>query len=116
MRTCEARQFHAKNIHQPTQALQVITLSWTFAVWGLDIVGPFPRSRGGYRFLYVAIDKFTKWIEAEPVRAETAEAVCKFFWGILCHFGVPNRIITDNGSQFTSGSFQDYCERMGTKI
>ena len=45
-----------------------------------------------------------------------AEAACKFIRGIVCRFGVPNRIITDNGSQSTSGSFQDYCEQMGTKI
>ena len=99
MRTCEACQFHAKSIHQLAQALQVIPLSWPFAVWGMDIMGPFPRSRGGYRFLYVAIYKFTKWLEAEPVRAETAEAACKFVRGIVCRFGVPNRIITNNGSQ-----------------
>ena len=61
-------------------------------------MGPFPRSRGRYRFLYVAINKFTNWIEAEPVRVEMAEAACKFVRGIVCHFGVPNRIITDNGS------------------
>ena len=90
VRTCEACQFHAKNIHQPAQALQVIPLSWPFAVWGMDIVGSFPRSRGGYRFLYVPIDKFTKWIEAEPVRVETVEAACKFIRGIVCRFGVPN--------------------------
>ena len=96
--TCEACQFHAKNVHQPAQALKVIPLSWPFAVWGLDIVGPFPRSVRGYRFLYVAIDKFTKWVEVEPVRAETAEASVKFIRVIVCRFGVPNRIITDNGS------------------
>ena len=79
-------------------------------------MGPFPHSRGGYRFLYITIDKFTKWIEAEPIRAEMAEAACKFIRGIVCRFGVPNRIITDNGSQFTSGAFEDYCEGLGTKI
>ena len=36
-------------------------------VWGLDILGPFPRAIGGYEYLYVAIDKFTKWPEAVPV-------------------------------------------------
>jgi hypothetical protein len=41
--------------------------SWPFAVWGVDILGPFPKAIGGYRFLFVAIDKFTKWPEATPV-------------------------------------------------
>src|SRR3954465_5794298 len=49
---CEACQFHAKQIHQPTQALQTIPLSWPFSVWGLDILGPFPRAVGGFEYLY----------------------------------------------------------------
>jgi hypothetical protein len=68
VKRCEACQFHAKQIHQPTQELQTIPLTWPFAVWGLDILGPFPRAQGGYRYLYVAIDKFTKWAEVKPVR------------------------------------------------
>src|SRR6185503_10875322 len=45
----------------------MIPPSWPFAVWGVDILGPFPRAVGEYRFLYVAIDKFTKWPEVTPV-------------------------------------------------
>jgi hypothetical protein len=60
VKTCKACQFHAKQIHMLTQTLQMIPPSWPFAVWGLDIMGPFPRAVGGYRFLYVTIDKFTK--------------------------------------------------------
>jgi hypothetical protein len=60
VRSCKACQFHAKQIHTPAQALQMIPPSWAFAVWGLDILGPFPRAIGRYRHLYVAIDKFTK--------------------------------------------------------
>jgi hypothetical protein len=67
VKTCKTCQFHAKQIHMPAQTLQIIPPSWPFTVWGLDIVGPFPRVVGGYRFLYVAIDKFTKWSEATPV-------------------------------------------------
>ena len=67
VRRCNACQFHAKQIHTPAQAPQMIPPSWPFAVWGVDILGPFPRAVGGYRFLYVAIDKFTKWPEVTPV-------------------------------------------------
>jgi transposase InsO family protein len=116
VRRCEACQFHAKQIHQPAQALQTIPLSWPFAVWGLDILGPFPRAVGGYEYLYVAIDKFTKWTEAVPVAKITANTAIKFIRGIVCRFGVPNRIITDNGTQFTSAAFQDYCEEVGLKL
>jgi hypothetical protein len=60
VKTCKACQFHAKRIHTLAQTLQMISPLWLFAVWGLDIMGPFLRAVGGYRFLYVAIDKFTK--------------------------------------------------------
>ena len=50
VKACEACQFHAKQIHQPAGGLQTIPLSWPFAVWGLDILGPFPRAPGGYRY------------------------------------------------------------------
>jgi hypothetical protein len=105
VRNCRACQFHAKQIHTPAQALQMIPPSWPFAMWGLDIVGPFPRAVGGYRFLYIAIDKFTKWPEATPVVNINKQSAVKFIKSIICRFGVPNRIITDNGSQFTSGVF-----------
>jgi hypothetical protein len=67
VKSCKACQFHAKQIHTPAQALQMIPPSWPFAVWGVDILGPFPTAVGGYRFLFVAIDKFTKWPEATPM-------------------------------------------------
>jgi hypothetical protein len=60
VKTYKACQFHAKQIHMPTQTLQMIPPLWPFAVWELDIMGPFPRAVGGYRLLYVAIDKFIK--------------------------------------------------------
>jgi transposase InsO family protein len=87
-----------------------------FAVWGLDIVGPFPRTVGGYQFLYVAIDNFTKWPEAIPMVKINKQSTVKFIKSIICRFGVPNQIITDNGSQFTSGAFQGYCEDLGIQI
>jgi hypothetical protein len=116
IKRCEACQFHAKQIHQPVQELQTIPLTWPFAVWGLDILGPFPRAQGGYRYLYVAINKFTKWAKVEPMHTILARSAIKFICGLICHFGVPNRIITDNGSQFTSGLFREYCASVGIKI
>jgi hypothetical protein len=83
VKRCEACQFHAKQIHQPVQELQSIPLTWPFAVWGLDILGPFPRAQGGYRYLYVAIDKFTKWVEVEPVCTIPARSAVKFIRGLV---------------------------------
>ena len=68
-------------------------------------MGPFPRVVGGFEYLYVAINKFTKWLEVEAVRKVTAQSAIKFFKGLVCRFGVPNKIITDNGTQFTSHAF-----------
>nr|AAT77381.1 putative polyprotein [Oryza sativa Japonica Group] len=113
---CKACQFHSKHTKLPAQALQTIPLTWLFSCWGLDILGPFPRGQGGYRFLFVAIDKFTKWIEVTPTREIKAENAIKFIKGIFCRYGLPHRIITDNGSQFISADFQDYCIRLGVRI
>jgi 2-keto-3-deoxy-6-phosphogluconate aldolase len=85
-------------------------LSWPFTTWGINILGPFPRAQGGYRFLIVAIDTFAKWVEAEPVGRITKENTVKFLQSIVMHFGVPHRIISDNGTQFTSKKFEIFCE------
>jgi transposase InsO family protein len=82
----------------------------------VDILGPFPRAVGGYRYLFVAIDKFTKWPEATPVVSITQGAAVAFLKSIVCRFGVPSRIIIDNGTQFTSRVFQEYCEGIGTRL
>jgi transposase InsO family protein len=94
----------------------MIPPSWPFAVWGLDIVEPIPQAIRGYRFLYVTIDKFTKWPEATPALKINKQSVVKFIKSIVCRFGVPNRIITDNESQFTSSTIQGYCEDLGIQM
>nr|AAL91598.1 Putative gag-pol precursor [Oryza sativa Japonica Group] len=81
-----------------------------------NILGPFPRGQGGYRFIFVAIDKFTKWIEALPTGEIKADNAIKFIKRIFCRYGLPHRIITDNGSQFISADFQDYCIGLEVKI
>jgi hypothetical protein len=69
VRTCQGCQFYARQTHLPAQALQTIPITWPFAVWGLDLVGPLQKAPG-----------------------------------------VPNSIITDNGTQFTGRKFLDFCE------
>ena len=66
--------------------------------------------------MYVAIDKFTKWPEVEPVRKVTTQSTVKFFKGLVCRFDVPNKIITDNGTQFTSHAFMQYIQDLGSKV
>jgi transposase InsO family protein len=94
----------------------MIPPSWPFAVWGVDILGPSPRAVGGYRFLFVAIDKFTKWPEATPMVSITQGVAVAFLKLIVFRFGVPSRIIMDNGTQFKSRLFQEYCEGIGTQL
>ena len=79
----------------------MIPIMWPFMVRGLDPVGPLKRAPGGYTHLLVTIDKFMKWIEAQPIFTIKPEQVVLFFLDIVHRFGVPNSIITDNGTQFT---------------
>lgn len=74
------------------------------------------KGQSAVTHLFVAIDKFSKWIEAKPVITITADKARDFFINIVHRFGVPNRIITDNGTQFTGGTFKDFCEDFGIKI
>ena len=64
----------------------------------MDIVGKIPKSVGGHEYLFVAVDKFTKWVEVMSVPRQTAQAAIKFIEGIIFRYGVPNMIITDNDS------------------
>ena len=83
----------------PAQKLQTIPITWPFAVWGLDMVGPLQRAPGGFTHLFVAINKFTKWIEAKPIATIIAAKAKEFFQDIVVRFSVPNRIIMDNGTR-----------------
>ena len=65
---CEGCQRFSKRSHQPASALRTIPIAWPFAVWGLDMVGPFKTARGGMTHLLVTVDKFTKWIEERPIK------------------------------------------------
>ncbi|GJY67603.1 reverse transcriptase domain-containing protein [Tanacetum coccineum] len=70
--------------------------------WGIDIAGPFPEGPGNVKFLMVALDYFTKWIEAKAVSTITGNQVKKFVWeNKVCRFGLPGEIVLDNSKQFT---------------
>ncbi|GKA20079.1 reverse transcriptase domain-containing protein [Tanacetum coccineum] len=82
----------------------------------LDSIGLFPEAQGKVRFLIVAIDYFTKWIEAKLVATITGNQVKKFEWdNIVCRFGLPGEIISDNGKQFRDNLFKDWCEKLNIK-
>jgi hypothetical protein len=81
-------------------------------MWGLDSVGPFRTAPGGYKYILVAVDKFTKWIEVRPIAKVTSEEAAKFMQEITHRFGVPNRIITN----FLGSAFWDFCQDNTTDV
>ncbi|GJU78939.1 reverse transcriptase domain-containing protein [Tanacetum coccineum] len=104
IRKCKDCQVHRPIPRQPQQELAPITSPWPFHKWGIDIAGPFPAAAGGLKFLIVAIDYFTKWIEAKAVATITGNQVKRFVWdNIVCRFGLPGEIVSDNGKQFYQG-------------
>jgi hypothetical protein len=83
----------------------------------LDLLGPLPPAQGNLKYVVVAVEYFSKWIEAKPLATITSVTVQKFFWqNIVCRFGVPKAITVDNGTQFDAEMFKDFCDQIGTKI
>jgi transposase InsO family protein len=80
------------------------------------MIGPFKGAQGGYTHVLVAIDKFTKWIEYKHIASLTSAKAMKFIQDIIFRFGIPNSIITDLGSNFTSSEFFDFCEQRSIQI
>jgi transposase InsO family protein len=74
------------------------------------------KAPGGYTHLLVAIDKFSKWVEVYPITNLRAEQAMTFFTDIIYRFGVPNSIITDNGSQFTDRKFLEFCDKFHIRV
>ncbi|KAK4403043.1 hypothetical protein Sango_1045000 [Sesamum angolense] len=93
---CAKCQKHATLIHQPVEPLNVMLSPCPFSQWGMDTTGPFPLTTGQRKFLLVAIDYFTKWVEAEPLARITEGEVMKFIWRTSYANGeveVTNRIL-----------------------
>jgi len=72
--------------------------------------------KGQVKFLIVVVDYFTKWIEAKPLTTITAQQVQQFVWkDIICRYGVPHTIITDNGRQFIDKELAKFYTGLGMK-
>jgi hypothetical protein len=97
--------------------LQTIPITWPFSTWGLDLVGLLKKAKGGFTYIFIVVDKFTKWIEVKPAASITMAKVVEFINEIMYRFGVPNNIFTDNGTQFiTTRVFKDFCADSSIKI
>ena len=80
-------------------------------------VGPLPKAQGNLSYTLVAVEYFSKWIEAKPVQSITSNLIQKFFWqNIVCRFGVPYEVTVDNGKQFDSLAFREFYNHLGTKL
>ena len=77
-----------------------------------------PLKGGSHKreYLLVMVDKFTKWIEAKPVKTAESGPVIDFISGVVHRYSVPHNIITDNGSNFTADEVKTWCGKMGTKL
>uniref|UniRef100_A0A2N9FX58 Uncharacterized protein n=1 Tax=Fagus sylvatica TaxID=28930 RepID=A0A2N9FX58_FAGSY len=116
VRKCDKCQRFAPKIHQPARELNPLSSPWPFAQWGLDIVGPLPRAPGNKKFLIVATDYFTKWVEAEPLSHIREVDTKRFLWkSIITRFGIPWAVISDNGTQFEGKLFKGFCSELGIR-
>ena len=106
---CHTCQVHSDFIHQAPGHLRPTTSSWPFEMWGMDVVDPFslPLSKG-HPFILIITDYFSKWAEVIPLREVKTSDVIKFIiHHVVYCFGVPRRIIHDNGPQFSAKPFKD---------
>jgi hypothetical protein len=87
---CEACQKTANQQNLPSMPVHLIPPSWPLQRWGMDLVGPLPTAQGNCKFTAVAMDYFTKWVEAKALANITTSIIPKFFWqNIISRFGVP---------------------------
>jgi hypothetical protein len=105
---CQGCHMYSKQTHMPATALHTIPITWPFAVWGLDMVGSLKTAPSGFMHLLVAVDKFTKWVEAKPIRKLDGKTALKFVKDIVVRFGIPHSIITDNGTNLSQGEVEEY--------
>ncbi|GJT16718.1 reverse transcriptase domain-containing protein [Tanacetum coccineum] len=80
----------------PQNSIQVCEI---FDVWGIDFMGPFPSSKGN-KYILVAVDYLSKWVEAKALPTNDARVVCKFLKSLFARFGAPRAIISDRGTHF----------------
>ncbi|GJW24730.1 reverse transcriptase domain-containing protein [Tanacetum coccineum] len=109
---CDSCQIHSPIPKLPKTLMTSIMAPWPFFQWGMDVLGSLPKAPGKVRFVIVAVDYFTKWIEAKPIAKTTGNEVKKFVWdNIVCRYGLPKidahrtSLKTSNGETLYSLTF-----------
>src|SRR3954462_5810336 len=110
---CHACQIHDDFVHRPPDQLHPTDSTWPFEMWGMDIMGPIsPPSPKGHRFILAVTNYFSKWAKAIPLKIVKTLDVIQFIkHHVIYRFGVPRRIVHDNGAQFISYSLQRFCTK-----
>nr|GEX91691.1 reverse transcriptase domain-containing protein [Tanacetum cinerariifolium] len=93
----------------PQNSIQVCEI---FDVWGIDFMGPFSSSRKN-KYILVAVDYLSKWVEAKALLTNDARVVCKFLKNIFARFGAPRAIISDRGMHFCNKQFTKVMQKYG---
>ena len=113
VKKCNPCQRMSPVLKSPVQDLVSISSPWPFAQWGIDIVGPLPTAPAQKKLLLVATDYFNKWIEAEDFSSIKDRDVTQFIWrNIVCRFGIPRSIVSDNGLQFDSRVYWEFFQEL----
>ena len=112
VKRCHNCQIYADNVNAPPSSLNVLAAPWPFSMWGMDVIGPIePKASNGHRFILVAIDYFTKWVEAASYASVTKNVVVKFVKReLICRYGLPEKIITDNGTNLNNKLMRELCD------
>ncbi|KAG5565895.1 hypothetical protein RHGRI_001720 [Rhododendron griersonianum] len=114
---CEKCQRFANIIHASPTVLTPMKGPWPFAQWGIDLIGPLPMAAGQVQHAIVAVDYFTKWVEAKALATITAEVTIDFLWKfIISRFGLPRVVVTDRGKQFDNAQLKEYCISKGIHV
>ncbi|XP_057529843.1 uncharacterized protein LOC130808384 [Amaranthus tricolor] len=117
IKRCPQCHYHSKIGRKPSNYLSAIQAVLPFDKLGIDLLGPFPPAKGQRKFIIVAIDYFTKYVEVEALSSITYKQVYQFVWrNIITRYGIPRVIITDNGRQFIAKNTIEYCDRFNIQI
>ncbi|XP_055814170.1 uncharacterized protein LOC129883559 [Solanum dulcamara] len=110
---CHQCQVHSDLIRVPPHELNAMSSPWPFVAWGMDVIGPIePSTSNGHRFILASIDYFTKWVEEASYKSVTKKVIVDFVRNnLICRFGIPDSIITDNGANLNSHLMKEICEQ-----
>nr|GEY94735.1 DNA-directed DNA polymerase [Tanacetum cinerariifolium] len=99
--TCQRQGKISQRDEMPQNAIQVCEI---LDIWGIDFMVPFLSSRGN-KYILVAVDYLSKWVEAKALPTNDARVVCKFLKSLFARFGTPRAIISDRSTHFCNDQF-----------